>query len=72
MTRHHAETNNMLLTRNLYFDSDMRQRSHLLMILLHFLLAKSNNRTPGQFEYDMTWFCFCYDFVQMHGAVVLP
>ena len=68
MTRHHAVTNNILLTRNLYFDSDVRQRRHPLMIPLHFLWAKSNNRTPGQFECDMNWLGFCYDFVQMHGA----
>ena len=24
----------------------------------------------GQFECDLTWFCFCFDFVHMHDAVV--
>ena len=63
MTRHHA--NNILLTRNLPFDSDVRQWSHPLMILLHCLWAKSNYRTRGQFECDM--FCFCFDFVHSHS-----
>ena len=35
----------ILLTRNLPFDSDVRQRSHSLMVALHCLWAKSNNRT---------------------------
>ena len=67
MTRHHAEPNNILLTRNLPFDSDVRLRSHPLMIPLHFLWAKSNNRAHGQFECDVTWFCFCFDFVRSHA-----
>ena len=34
MTRHHAGPNiNILLTRNLSFDSDVRKWSHLLMIM---------------------------------------
>ena len=45
MTRHHAEPNiNISLTRNLPFDSDVSQRSHPLMISLHCLWTKSNNR----------------------------
>ena len=64
MTRHHAEPNvNISLTRNLPFDSDVRQWGHPLMIPLHCLWAKSNNTTRGQFECDMTSFCFCFDFV---------
>ena len=57
MTRHHA--NNILLTRNLHLDSDVRQWSHPLTILLHCLWAKSNYRRRGQFECDVTllfWF----------------
>ena len=67
MTRHHA--NNMLLTKNLPFGSDVRQWSHPLMIPLHYLCAKSNYRTRGQFECDVTLFlfCFCFDFVSSHG-----
>ena len=35
MTRHHTEPKiNMLLTKNLPFDCDVRQRSHSLMIRL--------------------------------------
>ena len=56
MTRHHAY--NILLTRNLHFDPDVRQWSHPLMILLHCLWAKSNYRTRGQFECDVTLFWF--------------
>ena len=42
MPRHHPEPNiNMLLTRNLPFDSDIRQWSHPLMMPLHCLWSKS-------------------------------
>ena len=37
------------------------------MIPLHYLWAKSINRAPGQFECDVTWFCFCLDFVRSHA-----
>ena len=68
MTRHHIEWNiNILLTRNLPIDSDIRQWSHSLMIPSHYLWAKLNNRTRGQFECGMTWFCFCFDFVCSHA-----
>ena len=64
MTRNLAESNiSILLAKNLPIDSDLRQRSHPLMILLHSLWAKSNNRTRGQFECYLTWFCFSFDFV---------
>ena len=64
MTRHHAEPNiNILLTRNLPSDSGIRQWSHPLMIPLYCLWAKSNSRTCGKFECDVTFFCFCFDFV---------
>ena len=67
MTKHHAEPNiNIKLTINLPFDSDVRQRSHTLIIPLDCLWAKSNNRTRGQFECDVTWFCFCFDFLRSH------
>ena len=59
MTRHHAEpSSNILLTRNLPFNSDVRQWSHPLMIPLHCLWAKSNNRTRGQFQFDLVLFFF--------------
>ena len=61
MTRHHA--NNILLTGNLPFDSDVRKSSHPLMIPLHYLGAKSNNSTHGQFEYDLTFFVIVVVFV---------
>ena len=64
---HHAKPNiNILLTRNIPFDSDVRQRSHPLMIPLHYLWAKSNNRTLGQFECDV-WLVFVFDFVRSHA-----
>ena len=68
MTGHHVEQNiNIILARNLSFDSDVRQGSRPLMIPLRCLWAKSNNRTRDQFECDMTWFCFCFDFVRSHA-----
>ena len=74
VVRHHAEPNiNILLTRNLKlpFDSDVRQWSYPLMIPLHCLWAKSNNRTCGQFECDVTWFRFCFDSVRCFSIVCL-
>ena len=68
MTKYYA--NNILLARNLPFESDVRQWSHLLMIPLHCLWAKSSNRTRGQFEYDVTYFFGClflFDFVHLHA-----
>ena len=37
-----------------------------LMIPLRCLWAKSSNRRRGQFECDVTWFCFCINFVRSH------
>ena len=45
MTRHHVDP--ILLTRNLPFGSDVRQRSHPLMIVLICFWARWNNRTHG-------------------------
>ena len=68
MTRHHAESNiNILLTKTLLIDSDVRQRNHSLIIPFYYLWAKSNNRTRGQFEYDVIQFWFCFDFVRSHA-----
>ena len=59
MARHYAEPNiNILETRNLLFYTDVRQWSHTLMIPLHCLCARSNNRTRGQFVCDVFWFWF--------------
>ena len=61
MTRHH--TNNILLARNLSFDSDVRQWNHPLMIPLCCLWTKSNNRM--QVNLNMTWlFCFCFCLIR--------
>ena len=51
----------MLLTRNLSFDSSVRQWSFPLMIPLHCFWAKSNNRKRDKCERDVTqfWFLFC-------------
>ena len=43
------------------------QWSHSLMIPLHCLSTKSNNKTRGQFECGMTWFCLCFDFIGSHA-----
>ena len=68
MTRHRAEPNiNILLTRNLRFDTDTKQWSQPVMMPLHFLFVKLNNRTCGQFECFVAWFCFCFDFVHSHA-----
>ena len=68
MTRHNVVSNiNILLTRNIPIDFGVRHWSHSLMTPLHCLCAKSNNRKRGQFECDITWFCFCFDFVRLHG-----
>ena len=67
ITRHHA--NNLLLTKCLPFDSDIRKRIHPLMIPLHCLWATSNYRTRCQFEGDMTLFLlwFCFNFFHSHA-----
>ena len=54
----HTESNiNILLTGNLPIDCGVRQWSHPLMILLHSLGAKSNNRKRGQFKCDVNFEC---------------
>ena len=77
MTGHDAKI--ILLARNLPFDIRVRYCNHLLMIPLHGLWSKSNNRTRGQFEYDVTLFfiylfiyLFLISFVHMHRAIVIP
>ena len=63
-TIHHAEPNiNISLTRNLPFDSEVRQRSHPEMIPLHCLWAKSNNTMRDKFES----YVMCFDFVRSHA-----
>ena len=58
---------NISLTRNLPFDSEVRQWRHPLTTSLHCLIDQSNTRTRGQFEYDITWFCFYFDFVRSNA-----
>ena len=61
----HAEPNiNVLLTKKLPFDYGVRQWSHTLLIPLHCLWTKLNDRTRGQLKCDVTWFRFCFDFVR--------
>ena len=68
MNRYHAESSiNILLTRNLLFDSDIRRWRHPLMIPLHYLLANLNNRMRGQFECDVTCFHFCFEILGSHA-----
>ena len=35
-------------------------------LTLKCLWAKSNNRTRGQFDCAVTWFCFYFDFIHSH------
>ena len=60
-------SNDILLTRNLPIDSGVRQWRHALMIPLHCLWAKSNNRTRGKIERNVTWFCFYSEFIRSHA-----
>ena len=72
MNRHHAEPNiNISLTKKFPFDSDFRHWSHPLMIPLHWLWAKSNNRIRDQFECDMTWFLLLLWFRSFTCTVLL-
>ena len=57
----------MLLTRNLSFDSGVRQWSFPLMIPLHCFWAKSNNRKRDKCERDVLSFVFCFVFVRSHA-----
>ena len=66
INRHYVT--NILLAINLPFDPDIRQWSHALMIPLHCLIDKSNNRTRCQFEYDVALvFLFLFDFIHSHA-----
>ena len=68
MTRHYAKSNvNILFTRNLPFDPDVRQWRYLFMVPLYCLWVKLNNRTRVQFECDVNWFCFYFEFVRSHA-----
>ena len=72
MNRHHAEPNiNILFTKKFPFDSDFIHRSHPLMISLHWLWAKSNNRIRDQFEYDVTSFLLLFWFRSFTCTVLL-
>ena len=64
MTKHHAEPNvNILLTRNISFDSDVIQWSHPLTRPLYCLWANWNNKRLVNLK--MTWLglFFFFDFV---------
>ena len=72
MRRHHTEPNSdILLTRNLPFDSDVRQWSYPLMIPLQCLWAKSNNWTCGECGIDVTWFYFLFCICSLTCTVQL-
>ena len=74
MTRHHAEPNiNILLTRNLFFDTDVRQWGHRLMIPLH--VCELNGTTEPVANLNVTWLGFVFiliSFDHMHSAIVVP
>ena len=63
ITRHHAESNNMLLTRNLPFYSDVRQWSHPL----HCIVCGLNPTVERVVILNVTcmWH-FCFDFIRLH------
>ena len=71
MIRHTESNIDVLLTRNFPFNFDIRQWRHSLMTPLHCLWAKSNNRTRGQFECDVTWFLFLFWFHSFTCTVLL-
>ena len=50
----------ILLARNLPFDSDVRQLKPFFNDTMALFGAKSNNRTSGQFEYDVTLVFFVF------------
>ena len=53
---HHAEPNiNILLTRNLYFDSNVTSDSEVILYWYHCSIC-GLNRTIDR----VTWFCFCF------------
>ena len=58
ITRYHDEPNNILVTRNIPFESDVRQWSDPLMIPLHCLWAKLNNTMRGQFNVTLLGFVY--------------
>ena len=61
MIRNHA--NNILLTRNLHFDSDVRQWSHPLIYCC--IVCGLNRTTERVVSLSVTWLCF--DFVCSHA-----
>ena len=69
-----AEPNiNILLTRNLPFDPDVRHGGHLLMIPLHFCGTK--RATERVVNLNVIWLGFVFvliSFIQLHGVVVVP
>ena len=69
-----AEPNiDILLTRNLPFDTDVRQGGHPLMIPLHFCGIK---RTIERVvNLNVMWLGFAFvliSFIHVHGVVVVP
>ena len=69
-----AEPNiDILLTRNLPFDPDVRHGGHPLMITLHFCGIK---RTIERVvNLNVMWLDFAFvliSFIHVHGAVVVP
>ena len=69
MTRHHA--NNILLTRNLPFDSDVRQLNHPKWY--HCIVCCLNWTTRRLVNLNVIWLCFLFflfDFVHSHARCV--
>ena len=71
---YHDEPNlNILLTRNLPFDTDVRQWSFPLVI--HCIVCVLDRTTEPQVNLNVTWLGFVFvliSFVYMHGSLVVP
>ena len=73
MTRHHA--NNILLARNLPFDTDVNEvkPSFNDTTALFCGLNRTTERMVALNVTCLNFFCFCLiSFIHMHGAVVVP
>ena len=62
MTRDHS--NNILLTRNLPFDSDVGEA---ILYLYHWIVCGLNRTIERVVNLNVTWLCFCSYFVHSHG-----
>ena len=71
MTRDHS--NNILLTRNLPFDSDVGEA---ILYLYHCIVCGLNRTIERVVNLNVTWLCFCFvfaliSFIHMNSAVAV-